>query len=204
MVLVISLAANADAESSRKRLAMVDGDVGFVCEGAGIQVPAWGRFMTVESALVLDPRDLSKASGHIDVYMVSIRTDDSAWDTMFRRAGFLEIDEHPKSRFVLQSVGGATKLEPNQWTPMTLSGAFELHGVTREVTVPATAKWVPAEGQKEAELRVRASFHVKWDDYEIAVPTGGTRTFAGDGALIYSDLRYAVKPAKRSRAVRTK
>lgn len=203
-VLSCSFAVQVSAERAAKRLTMVEGEVGFVCEGPEIAVPAWGQFSTVESVLRLDPQDLTKVSGHIDVYMVSIRTDDSAWDTMFRRAAFLEIDDHPKSRFVLDSVRGAKKLEPNEWTSMTLVGSFELHGVTRKVTVPATAKWVPAEGQQKAGLRVRASFHVKWDDYEIAVPTGGTRTFAGDGALIYSDLRYRVSPAKRRRATRTK
>ncbi len=203
-MLSVSFAAHTHAEPSTKRLPMLEGEVGFVCEGEDIAVPAWGRFSTVESALRLDPHDLSKASGHIDIYMVSIRTDDAAWDTMFRRAAFLEIDEHPKSRFVLEKVRGASKLEPGEWTSMTLVGSFELHGVTRKVTVPATAKWLPADEERKGRVRVRASFHVTWDEYEIAVPTGGTRTFAGDGALIYADLQYAVSPAKRGRAKRAK
>jgi polyisoprenoid-binding protein YceI len=199
----VSLAANADSKPAKaKRFAMIDGEVGFVCEGPNVAVPAWGHFSTVESALRLDPKDLSKASGHIDVYMVSIRTDDAAWDTMFRRAAFLEVDENPKSRFVLESVRDAAKLEPGEWTSMTLVGTFELHGVTRKVVVPATAKWLPRDGQKKAQLRVRAGFHVTWDEYEIAVPTGGTRTFAGDGALIYADLRYRVSRASASPAKR--
>jgi len=70
--------------------------------------------------------------------------------------------------------------------------------VTLKVVVPATAKWLP----QKARLRVRASFHVTWDEYEIAVPTGGTRTFAGDGALIHADLRYKVSRAGASQAKR--
>ena len=58
-------------------------------------MPAWGEFTSVEGALSLDARDLGKATENIDVFMISIRTDDAAWDTMFCRAGFPEIDEYP-------------------------------------------------------------------------------------------------------------
>lgn len=189
--------ANADATTGSHRLE--EGKVRFVCEGPEVTVPAWGQFGTVEGALSIDPRDLRKASGNIDVFMVSIRTDDAAWDTMFRRAGFLEIDDVPKSRFVLEAVRGAKKLEPGKWVPMTLEGRFWLHGISKKVSVPATVRWTPADAKAgtSERIHVRASFHVTWDEYEIAMPTGHTRTFAGDGALIQADLEYRPSRAKR-------
>lgn len=178
-----------------------NGEVRFVCEGPEVTVPAWGEFTTVEGALSLDPRDLSKATGSIDVFMVSIRTDDAAWDTMFRRAGFLEIDEHPRARFVLGKVRGPKRLERGKWTPMTLEGQFQLHGITKKVDVPATARWMSAdpENEKGERIRIRASFHIAWDDYQIAMPTGSTRLFAGDGALIHADLTYQLSEGKKRR-----
>jgi len=189
--------ANADATTGSHRLE--EGKVRFVCEGPEVTVPAWGQFGTVEGTLSIDPRDLREASGNIDVFMVSIRTDDAAWDTMFRRAGFLEIDDVPKSRFVLEAVRGAKKLEPGKSVPMTLEGRFWLHGISKKVSVPATVRWTPADAKAgtSERIHVRASFHVTWDEYEIAMPTGHTRTFAGDGALIQADLEYRPSRAKR-------
>ena len=138
---VSALASFANADTSPGTHELEEGKVRFVCEGPQVTVPAWGQFGTVEGALSIDPRDLRKASGNIDVFMVSIRTDDSAWDTMFRRAGFLEIDDVPKSRFVLEAVRGAKKLEPGKWVPMTLEGRFALHGISKKVSVPATVRW---------------------------------------------------------------
>lgn len=196
------MASFARAEGSVQSYAVSDGKLGFVCEGPQVVVPAWGQFGTLEGGLSLDPKDLSSAAGSIDVLMTSIRTDDAAWDTMFRRAAFLEIDEHPKSRFVLDKVSGAKKLLPGKWVPMTLEGHFMLHGVVKKVSVPATVKWVPQDGEKGSSIRTRASFHVTWDEYDIAVPRGSTRSFAGDGALINVDLEYRPSKVQKAHASR--
>jgi len=202
---IMTVASLAEADASAGSYLLEDGKVRFVCEGPEVTVPAWGQFGTVEGALSLDPLDLSKASGNIDVYMVSIRTDDAAWDTMFRRAGFLEIDDNPTSRFVLEKVRGPKQLEPGKWVSLNLQGHFVLHGITKRVTVPATVKWTPADSEhKDARIHVRASFHITWDDYQIAMPTGHTRTFAGDGALIHADLEYGPGKSKSSRGKRAK
>jgi polyisoprenoid-binding protein YceI len=196
---VSALAYFSSADASAVTHTLEDGKVHFVCEGPEVTVPAWGQFGAVEGALSIDPSDLRRASGNIDVFMVSIRTNDSAWDTMFRRAGFLEIDDLPKSRFVLEAVRGAKKLEPGKWVPMTLEGRFALHGIRKKISVPATVRWSPADlktGTSE-RIHVRASFHVTWDDYEIAMPSGRTRTFAGDGAIIQADLAYRPIESKR-------
>jgi polyisoprenoid-binding protein YceI len=201
---IAMLASFAHANASAESYVLKDGKVRFVCEGPQVTVPAWGQFGTVDGALSVDPRDLSKASGNIDVYMVSIRTDDSAWDTMFRRAGFLEIDDNPKSRFVLQEVRGAKQLDPGKWVPVRLEGHFVLHGITKKITVPAAVKWMPTDQEhgKDERIQVRASFHITWDEYEIAMPTGNTRTFAGNGALIQADLEYSPGKAKSGRGKR--
>jgi len=203
LVLVLAtLASSSHADAPTGSHTLRDGRVRFVCEGPEVTVPAWGQFGTVEGSLSLDPNDLRVASGNIDVFMVSIRTDDAAWDTMFRRAGFLEIDDISKSRFVLEAVRGAKKLEPHKWVPMTLEGRFALHGISKKVSVPATVRWTPADARRgtSERIHVRASFHLTWDEYEIAMPTGHTRTFAGDGALIQADLAYGPSKAKsRSR-----
>ena len=197
VVLGCAFAAVAGADSQAGYI-LKQGEVRFVCEGENVTVPAWGQFTTVEGALAIDPKNLSKASGNIDVYMVSIRTDDAAWDTMFRRAGFLEIEEHPKARFVLDEVRGPKRLQRGKWVPMTLRGHFVLHGISRKIDVPATVRWMAADAESDERdrIRVRASFHITWDEYQIAMPTGSTRLFAGDGALLHADLTYELAEKK--------
>ena len=58
-----------------------------------------------------------------------------------------------------------------------------------------------ADSEKETgeRVRVRASFHITWEDYQIAMPTGSTRSFAGDGALIQTDLTYELSETKRKK-----
>ena len=203
-LIMASLASFARADASAGNYVLEAGEVRFVCEGEEVTVPAWGQFSTVEGALSVDPRDLSTVSGSIDVYMVSIRTEDAAWDTMFRRAGFLEIDDYPKSRFVLDKIRGPRRLEQGKWVPMTLEGHFVLHGITKKIDVPATAQWIAADtkNDKPERIRVRTSFHITWDDYQIAMPTGSTRLFAGDGALIHADLTYELSKPKSKRSKR--
>jgi hypothetical protein len=55
------------------------------------------------------------------------------------------------------------------------------------------------EGER---IRVRASFHITWDDYQIAMPTGSTRLFAGDGTLIHADPNYDPRKGKSKRSCR--
>lgn len=194
--LVVCSIAGAKDKSNYE---LVDGKVRFVCEGPDVVIPAWGEFATLEAALSLDPKKLNKAKGHVDVLMVSMRTEDTAWDTMFRRAGFLEIEEHPRSRFVVERIQGKEQLEANKWTRLRLKGHFTLHGITKAITVPASAKWIPGDGKKSDELIVRAFFHITWDEYQIAMPTGSTRSFAGDGARIHIDLKYQGKDARKKK-----
>lgn len=194
-------ASLAQAETSDYGLE--DGTLRFVCEGSKVTVPAWGEFGTVGAALSLNPDDLSKAKGHVEVLLVSISTEDAAWDTMFRRAGFLEIDEHPKSRFVIDQVHGGP-LKSGNWVPLNLEGRFTLHGKTKKIHAPATAKWLAGTGkEKDAErIVVRADFHITWEEYDIAMPSGSTRLFAGDGAHIQVRLTYKPQKQKKKRSKR--
>ena len=198
------LVCGADADSGGAPYVLESGEVRFVCEGEEVRVPAWGQFSTVEGALRLDPQNLERVEGSIDVFMMSIRTDDAAWDTMFRGAGFLGIGDHPRARFVVDEVRGPRRLERGKWVPMTLKGHFMLHGITRKIDVPATARWTAADADKKRreQIRVRASFHIEWDGYDIAMPTGSTRHFAGDGAQIQADLLYELSEPKERRAKR--
>ena len=193
----------ANAEEQR-HYELVDGTVRFICEGPEIIVPAWGEFSTVESGLIMSAPSLTSVEGHVDIPLVSIRTDDWGWDKMFRSAGFLEIDEFPVSRFVVDKVTGAERLVANKWVSVELDGEFTIHGVTKKIVAPARAKWTtdPRGSKKKERVTVHTHFHILWEDYKIDVPEGSTRKFAGDGAHIQVELTF--KPGPKSKKKKKK
>jgi polyisoprenoid-binding protein YceI len=173
------------------------GAVRFRCRGEGIQHPAEGRFSTVTSHLELDPSDLSSLRGEVQVFMTSITTDSSGWDVMFRRAPFLDIDQFPRATFTVTGVEGATSLESGRWTRLRILGDFTIHGVTKGKSVEALVFW-DAETRR---LRLRARTEMTWDEHDISMPEGNTRSFAGDRAalLISLDFIAPVPPAEPRR-----
>jgi polyisoprenoid-binding protein YceI len=183
---LISVSA-ATAQADAVALSLQEGgSVRFRCRGPGITHPAEGRFSTVTSQLELDPADLSTVSGEVQVMMVSVTTEDSAWDVMFRRAPFLEIEEHPRAKFVVTGVEGAERLESGRWTPLRIVGEFTIHGVTKPKEVEAIVFWDEDTGR----LRVRGRTVMTWADHDIDMPEGNTRRFAGDRAALLISLDF--------------
>jgi len=168
--------------------------VRFTAQGEGLLRPARGQFGALSGQLELDPADLSTAEGHVQVLLTSVRTADSAWDLMFREAGFLDLDEHPRAQFALSEVRGARALAPDTWTDVELAGRFTLHGVSRDLVVPARVKWSPdTDGRRSASverLHVLSDFVFRWSDFRIHVPPPGDRELAGNGAAVHVDLRF--------------
>ncbi|MGE0789235.1 MAG: YceI family protein [Sandaracinaceae bacterium] len=167
--------------------------VRFETEGDEVVEQASARFSSVTSRLDLDPGDVPHATGSLEVVMDSVTTDDSAWDAMFRHAPFLALDEFPRASFTLTSIEGPAAVEDGHWTRVTLVGDFTVHGVARPRRIPARLRWRSGDGHPIVE--VRADFHFRWEEHRINVPTGLTRSFAGDGAAVHVELVF--QPAGR-------
>jgi polyisoprenoid-binding protein YceI len=189
-LIVIAFCAPCGARAQAREWELTeDSTVRFVCAGEGVTQAARGRFATLGGRIRVDPTEPAGARGAVQVEMVSITTWDAAWDTMFRRAPFLEIDEHPHARFDLRAVGAQGPLTA-EWATITLEGAITVHGVERARRIPARARLLPAEGAVPERIEVTASFPVTWDEVAIRVPTGWTRRFAGDHAAVEVHLFY--------------
>lgn len=197
----VLLAVSSVAAQDRARYKLEDGSVRFQCKGAELAVPAWGKFSAVRSTILFDPRRPRATRGDVHVLLSSIVSQDLGWDRMFRGAAFLEIEDFPQSSFRLKTVVATQALQPGKWSFVKLVGTFTLHGQSRELEMPATVRWTPADPHKSkpASVAIHASFPISWEHYEIRVPRGNTRKFTGDGAQVQVHLRYTRKPSlKRS------
>lgn len=167
-----------------------DSVVRFMCAGPTITNPARGRFSAVNARLTMDPSNLATARGRVEVLLASITTELGGWDAMFRAAPFLALDEFPRSTFELLEVRGASALRPNVWTRLRLFGRMTVKETSHEIEVRARARYTPAGDGEPARVEVLATLPIDWDQYDIAVPEGWTRNFAGDQARVRMRLLF--------------
>jgi polyisoprenoid-binding protein YceI len=125
---------------------------------------------------------LSAVRGWVEAPVRSLETGDRKRDRDLNKS--MESDEHPTMRFEL------TGVTPEQVAAdsaaVTLNGTLRLHGVTREVRIPARLQ---LDGD---HLRLRGDFPVDLGDYEI----GGLSKMLGmlrmqEGIEVRVDLTFA-------------
>jgi polyisoprenoid-binding protein YceI len=194
---VVAASAPQSVSAEPHAYQLSEGKVRFFCEGPQVTLPAWGQFAAVASSIQFDSKSLDKTKGSAEVLLTSVNTRDAGWDTVFRSAEFLGLEEFPRSSFGIRSVTPLEPAEAGKWVPVTMQGDLFLHGVHRAITVPGSVRWSSLSGGEPDVLEVRAYFHIRWDEYNIAVPTGITRTFTGDGASIQVELSFVRAPKKR-------
>jgi polyisoprenoid-binding protein YceI len=101
--------------------------------------------------------DLSAVRGWVEAPVNTLKTGNGRRDRDLNKS--MESDEFPTMRFDLAGVEPG--VSRGDTTAVTLAGTLTLHGVKREVTLPATVILQP-----EA-IRLRSSFPLNLTDYEI-------------------------------------
>lgn len=130
-----------------------------------------GTSSSVSGSFSVDPRDLTTASGAVEVPIASLRTGIDLRDQHLRSDGWLDANRYPTARFELVGVSGATSLTPGREQRVTLRGRFTFHGVTREVRANARVTWNQgAGGAGRDTVSVRAHFDVLLADYGVSIP----------------------------------
>jgi len=134
-----------------------------------------GRSGGVTGSLAVDGITVTEATFEVD--MATFESDESRRDGQFENR-IMEVDQFPTATFVLTApieLGG----EPADGEQVTAeaTGELTLHGVTREVTLPLTARLTGST------FAIDGSITVTFADYEIDDPSGGPATVGDDGEL---------------------
>ena len=124
-----------------------------------------GRTTQASGSFRIDPQNLSGASGTITVPVASLRTGIELRDEHLVSEKWLDAANHPNATFEITGVSGASRLQPNQDTNVTIRGNFTIHGVTRPVTARTRVKW-----DGGSRLQGRSQFQVKLDQHGIEIP----------------------------------
>jgi polyisoprenoid-binding protein YceI len=149
--------------------------------GFDAETDAVGRTSDVSGSITLVGTDaaLQLSEGSITVDTTTIVSDEGRRDDRMRSEG-LQTDTYPTATFTLtEPVDVPAAAADGQVVELTLVGDLELHGVTRPVSIPATAQLI------DGQIQVAGATTFALADFEIDAPNVGgfIISIADEGAL---------------------
>jgi len=125
-----------------------------------------GRSSQASGSFRLDPSNLSATRGTITVPVSSLRTGIELRDEHLVSDDWLDAASHPNAIFEITGISGASSLEANEDTNVTVRGNFTIHGVSKPVTARTRVQW-----DGGSRVRGRAQFTVKLDEHGVDIPS---------------------------------
>ncbi|RMD48595.1 MAG: YceI family protein [Ignavibacteria bacterium] len=133
---------------------------------------------SLEAVAMIDINDITNMpKGKVNVDLNSLKTGIDLRDEHLRSANWLNTEKFPYATFMLTGISDASqnKLEDGKRVKATLHGKFSVHGVTKDVDVPAELTYFKENARTRAKmkgnlLKVKASFDINLGDYGIKIP----------------------------------
>jgi len=132
-----------------------------------------GSFKQFAGTIELAPNSIETSRVTIDIDTGSVVTDEDALTAHLKTPDFFDVAKFPKATFV------STKIEPGTKAGTTneVTGNFDLHGVKKSITFPATIHVTPES------VTVDAEFSINRKDFGI-VFAGKADDLIRDGVVI--------------------
>lgn len=149
--------------------------------GFDAETDAVGRTSDVSGSVILvgGGDALQLTEGSITVDTTTIVSDEDRRDDRMRREG-LQTDTYPTATFTITApVDVPAAALDGAAVELTLVGDLELHGVTRQVSIPATAQLI------DGQIQVAGAVTFALADFDISAPNVGgfIISIADQGAL---------------------
>jgi polyisoprenoid-binding protein YceI len=131
-----------------------------------------GSFKQFSGTIDFTPNDAGSSRVSIDIETASVVTDTPDLTAHLKTADFFDVAKYPKATFV------STRITPNESDgTQTVTGNFDLHGVTKSITFPATMQVAPDS------VSVNAEFSINRQDFGLVYP-GKADDLIRDGVVI--------------------
>ena len=141
---------------------------------------AVGRTKVVTGSVVLTETQATSAT--ITADLTKLASDNNLRDGQLRNQA-IETNKFPNATFVLSGpVALPEGLAKGEATSVTLNGKLTLHGVTKDISVPAQAQL------KDGLLVVVGSIDLKFSDYSINSPRGASVLSIDDHGIMELQL----------------
>ena len=135
-----------------------------------------GSFKQFSGQIDLDPNNSSNSRVTIDIETSSVVADDDQLTGHLKTPDFFDVAKFPKATFT------STKIEPGSGAEnYNVIGNFDLHGVKKSISFPATIKVTPDNAT------VNAEFSINRKDFGI-VYAGKADDLIRDGVVIKLSL----------------
>ena len=130
-----------------------------------------GTASGINGGVDFDVNDFNTLKGKITVDVSSMKTGIDLRDEHLYSDGWLDAEQYPEITFEIKDVKNVTSSADNRLTG-TLSGAFTMKGVTKDVEAEFDVTYLDESEQTKMRapgdlLGVRASFNVKLSDYGV-------------------------------------
>jgi polyisoprenoid-binding protein YceI len=137
-----------------------------------------GSFKQFSGTIDLVNNSIESSRVEIDIETNSVVTDEDALTKHLQTPDFFDVAKFPKATFV------STKIEPGikAGTTHEVTGNFDLHGVKKSITFPATIHLTPES------VTVEAEFSINRKDFGI-VYAGKVDDLIRDGVVIKLTLK---------------
>jgi polyisoprenoid-binding protein YceI len=145
----------------------------------------------VAGTLTMDTRDLTKIRGTITTQVSTMKSGNDTRDHHLKSAEWLDASHFPLISFKITSVANIS-VNGNTATG-TATGNFTMHGVTKQMSIPFTMKYIP-ESAKTRErapgdlVMISADFNVSLKDYKVTGQEGTIGSKVGETIKITAQL----------------
>lgn len=137
-----------------------------------------GLVSGLNATVMLNINDITqKPMGKVSVSISNIKTGIDLRDEHLRSEMWLNAAKYPYAEFQLTGIKNPTSksLNDGQRVKATLVGKFSVHGVTKEIEVPATLTYFKESERTKAKapgnlLVASADFKIKLADYGVKIP----------------------------------
>ena len=133
----------------------------------------------LDATVMLNVNDITqKPMGKVKVPIESIKTGIDLRDEHLRSEMWLNAAKYPFAEFQLTGIKNPTsrKLNDGQRVTATLIGKFSVHGVTKNIEVPATLTYFKESEKTKAKapgnlLVANAEFDINLEEYGVQIPS---------------------------------
>jgi polyisoprenoid-binding protein YceI len=146
--------------------------------------PFTGTAAGITGKVKFDPANPQATAGTITVETKSLYLDNKGMKETMHGPDWLDAQKNPKIEFTVKKVTEAKKIGDDVFD-MTVVGDMTCKGVTKEITVPVKATYLPGKlsersGKMNGDLLIlRSSFTLKRKDFGIK-PDAGDKVVAED------------------------
>jgi len=133
--------------------------------------PIMGLASGISGTVQFDPEKPEATTGTIVVSTKSLHFENQGMEQTLQKDEWLDVEAYPEISFKVKKVADV-KRDSNKPIEMKITGDFTCHGVTKEITVPVKASYLPDRAKDRGRLKgdllvLRSNFTIKRTDFNI-------------------------------------